>query len=210
MGPEQRSRIISPAHKSKTAYHEPGHAIVTHFLDEADPVHKMTIVSRGPALGFMMPLPQEDKYAMSSSEIEAKIAVMMGGRAAEEIIYGQFYTGAMQDLRQATSLARAMVTQFGMSDKLGPRAYGTSNQPVFLGRNMGENRDYSEEYAREIDEEVNNILQAGYERAKQLLVEHREKMETLVDILMERETLDSSEFVEIMNGEFGDLAIDIE
>lgn len=210
MGPERRSRIISPAQKRKTAYHEAGHAIVTHFLDEADPVHKMTIVSRGPALGFMMPLPQEDKYAMSSSEIEAKIAVMMGGRAAEEIIYGQFYTGAMQDLRQATSLARAMVTQFGMSDKLGPRAYGTSNQPVFLGRNMGENRDYSEEYAREIDEEVNNILQAGYERAKQLLVEHREKMETLVDILMERETLDSSEFVEIMNGEFGDLAIDIE
>ncbi len=210
MGPERRSRIISPAQKRKTAYHEAGHAIVTHFLDEADPVHKMTIVSRGPALGFMMPLPQEDKYAMSSSEIEAKIAVMMGGRAAEEIIFGQFYTGAMQDLRQATSLARAMVTQFGMSDKLGPRAYGSSNQPVFLGRNMGENRDYSEEFAREIDEEVNNILQAGYERAKQLLVEHREKMETLVDILMERETLDSSEFVEIMNGEFGDLAIDIE
>lgn len=210
MGPERRSRIISPAQKRKTAYHEAGHALVTHFLDEADPVHKMTIVSRGPALGFMMPLPQEDKYALSSAEIEAKIAVMMGGRAAEEITFGQFYTGAVQDLRQATQLARAMVTQYGMSDKLGPRAYGASSQPVFMGRSMGENRDYSEEFAREIDEEVNNILQAGYQRAKEILVQHREKMESLVDVLMERETLDSSEFIEIMNGEFGDLAIDIE
>jgi cell division protease FtsH len=150
----------------------------------------------------MMPLPQEDKYAMSSSEIEAKIAVMMGGRAAESIIFGQFYTGARQDLQQATRLARAMVTQFGMSEKLGPRAYGSGSQPVFMGRNMGENRDYSEEFAREIDEAVNNILQAGYERAKALLVQHREKMETLVEILMERETLDSSDFEDIMNGTF--------
>ncbi|MDQ7024052.1 MAG: ATP-dependent zinc metalloprotease FtsH [Anaerolineae bacterium] len=202
MGPERRSRVISPEQKRKTAYHEAGHALVTHFLDEADPVHKMTIVSRGPALGFMMPLPQEDKYAMSSSEIEAKIAVMMGGRAAESIIFGQFYTGARQDLQQATRLARAMVTQFGMSEKLGPRAYGSGGQPVFMGRNMGETRDYSEEFAREIDEAVNNILQAGYERAKALLVQHREKMETLVEILMERETLDSSDFEDIMNGTF--------
>lgn len=209
MGPERRSRIISPEQKRKTAYHEAGHALVTHFLDEADPVHKMTIVSRGPALGFMMPLPQEDKYAFSSTEIEAKIAVMMGGRAAEEIMFGQFYTGAMQDLREATRMARAMVTQYGMSEKLGPRAYDSSSgQPVFLGRNMGESRDYSEEFAREIDEEVNNILQAGYERAKKLLIEHREKMENLVEILMERETLDSTEFQQIMNGEYGDLALD--
>ena len=210
MGPERRSRVISPAQKRKTAYHEAGHALVTHFLDEADPVHKMTIVSRGPALGFMMPLPQEDRYAMSSTEIEAKIAVMMGGRAAEEIKYGQFYTGAVQDLREATRMARAMVTQFGMSEKLGPRAYGSSNQPVFLGREMGESRDYSEEFAREIDQEVNNILQTGYQRAKNILLEHREKMETLVDILMERETLDSTEFQQIMNGQYGDLAFDNE
>jgi cell division protease FtsH len=208
MGPERRSRVISPEQKRKTAYHEAGHALVTHFLDEADPVHKMTIVSRGPALGFMMPLPQEDKYALSSSEIEAKICVMMGGRAAESIIFGQFYTGAMQDLQQATRLARAMVTQFGMSEKLGPRAYGSSGQPVFMGRSMGENRDYSEEFAREIDEAVNNILLAGYERAKELLMQHRDKMETLVDVLMERETLDSTEFQEIMSGEYGGIAFD--
>jgi cell division protease FtsH len=153
-------------------------------------------------------LPQEDKYALSSSEIEAKICVMMGGRAAESIIFGQFYTGAMQDLQQATRLARAMVTQFGMSEKLGPRAYGSGGQPVFMGRSMGENRDYSEEFAREIDEAVNNILQAGYERAKELLLQHRDKMETLVDILMERETLDSTEFQEIMNGVYGDIAFE--
>lgn len=199
MGPERRSRVISSAQKRKTAYHEAGHAIVSHMLAEADPVHKLTIVSRGQALGFMMPLPQEDRYAMSRSEIEAKIAVAMGGRAAEEIIFGQFYTGALQDLRQATRMARAMVTQFGMSDKLGPRAYGNQNSPVFLGREMGETRDYSEELAREIDEEVNSILQGAYQRAKNILIENRDQMEKLVDELMEHETLDSSEFNKIMD-----------
>ena len=114
------------------------------------------------------------------------------------------------DLRQATSWARAMVTQYGMSDKLGPRAYGASSQPVFMGRSMVENRDYSEEYARTIDDEVKNILEVGYERAKTILLENKEKIETLVEILLERETLDSAEFTEIMNGEFGDLAIDLD
>jgi cell division protease FtsH len=135
--------------------------------------------------------------------MEAQITMLMGGRAAEGIIFDQFYSGARMDIQQATGLARAMVTQFGMSEKLGPRAYGRSNGPVFLGRDMGETRDYSEEYAREIDDEVKSILQTAYQRAKAILVENKEKMEELVQILMERETLDSHEFADIMEGNYG-------
>lgn len=210
MGPERRSRIISPEEKKKIAYHEAGHAILFHLLEHTNPVHKITIVARGQAGGYVMPLPNRDAMLKSKEEYLDDIVAAMGGRAAEEIIYNQFTTGASMDLRQATSWARAMVTQYGMSDKLGPRAYGASNQPVFMGRSMGENRDYSEEYARTIDDEVKSILEVGYERAKTILLENKEKIETLVEILMERETLDSAEFTEIMNGEFGDLAIDVE
>ncbi|GAB5494069.1 MAG: ATP-dependent zinc metalloprotease FtsH [Phototrophicaceae bacterium] len=210
MGPERRSRIISPEEKKKIAYHEAGHAILFHLLEHTNPVHKITIVSRGQAGGYVMPLPNRDAMLKSKEEYLDDIVAAMGGRAAEEIIYNQFTTGASMDLRQATSWARAMVTQYGMSDKLGPRAYGASDQPVFMGRSMGENRDYSEEYARTIDDEVKSILEVGYERAKSILLENKEKIEVLVDILMERETLDSTEFTEIMNGEFGDLAIDLD
>jgi cell division protease FtsH len=203
MGPERRSRAISEEQKLKTAYHEAGHAIVSHLLEEADKVHKITIVSRGNALGYVMPRRDEDQWARSRSQMEAQITMLMGGRAAEGIIFDQFYSGARMDIQQATGLARAMVTQFGMSEKLGPRAYGRSNGPVFLGRDMGETRDYSEEYAREIDDEVKSILQTAYQRAKAILVENKEKMEELVQILMERETLDSHEFADIMEGNYG-------
>ncbi|MEO1287667.1 MAG: ATP-dependent zinc metalloprotease FtsH [Chloroflexota bacterium] len=210
MGPERRSRIISPEEKERIAYHEAGHAILFHLLEHTNPVHKITIVSRGRAGGYVMPLPTRDAMLKSKEEYLDDIVAAMGGRAAEELIYNQFTTGASQDLRQATSWARAMVTQYGMSEKLGPRAYGSSNQPVFLGRDMGESRDYSEEYARTIDDEVKTILQTGYERAKTILNENRENMEKLVKILLERETLDSAEFTQIMNGEYGDLAFDNE
>ena len=202
MGPERRSRVLPMSDKLKIAYHEAGHAIVSHFIKEADPVHKITIVSRGGALGYVMPLREGDRPLVSRGELEAMIAVAMGGRAAEEIQYNEFFSGATADIRDATRRARIMVTQLGMSEKLGPRAYGSSNNPIFLGREMGENRDYSEEYARAIDDEVKSILQAGYDRAKQLLTEHRDKMEQLVQILMERETLDSTEFGEVMNGTY--------
>lgn len=208
MGPERRSRVISPAEKEKIAYHEAGHAILFHLLEHTNPVHKITIVSRGQAGGYVMPLPNRDAMLKSKEEYLDDIVAAMGGRAAEEIIYNQFTTGASMDLRQATSWARAMVTQYGMSDKLGPRAYGSSNQPVFLGREMGESRDYSEEYARTIDDEVKNILETAYSRAKTILVENKDKIETLVEILMERETLDSTEFVDIMNGTYGTVAFD--
>jgi len=208
MGPERRSRVISPEEKQKIAYHEAGHAILFHVLEHTNPVHKITIVSRGRAGGYVMPLPTQDNMLKSREQFLDDIVAAMGGRAAEEIIYNQFTTGASNDLQQSTRMARAMVTQFGMSDKLGPRAYGNSNGPVFLGREMGESRDYSEEYARTIDDEVKTILQAGYQRAKNILLEHREKMEQLVEILLERETLDSSEFVKIMNGTFGASSFD--
>jgi cell division protease FtsH len=202
MGPERRSRIISPEEKEKIAYHEAGHAILFHLLEHSAPVHKITIVSRGQAGGYVMPLPTRDFGLQAKEEFVDRIVAAMGGRAAEEIIYNQLTTGASMDLRQATQMARAMVTQYGMSDKLGPRAYGAGNAPIFLGREMGENRDYSEHYAQTIDDEVKTILEAAYNRAKSILMENREKMEVLVRILLERETLDSTEFTEIMDGNY--------
>ena len=200
MGPERRTRVITPEEKLKIAYHEAGHAILFHLLEHTNPVHKITIVSRGRAGGYVMPLPTSDTMLRTKEQFEDDIAAAMGGRAAEELAFNQLTTGASNDLMQATRMARAMVTQFGMSDKLGPRAYGANSGPIFLGRDMGEVRDYSEQYAEEIDNEVKRILQTGYQRAKNLLSENRQRMEQLVEILMERETLDSAEFVEIMEG----------
>jgi cell division protease FtsH len=200
MGPERRSRVISPEEKKKIAYHEAGHAILFHVLEHTNPVHKITIVSRGRAGGYVMPLPANDLMLKSRDAFFDDIVATMGGRAAEEIVFNQLTTGASNDLQQATNMARAMVTQYGMSEKLGPRAYGGSGGPIFLGREMGETRDYSEDYAKAIDDEVKGILLQAYNRAKSLLLEQREKMERLVSVLLERETLDSSEFLEIMNG----------
>lgn len=200
MGPERRSRVITPEEKERIAYHEAGHAILFHVLEHSAPVHKITIVSRGQAGGYVMPLPTGDKMLKSKEEFEDDIVAAMGGRAAEEIVYNNYTTGAQGDLRQATRMARAMVTQFGMSERLGPRAYGSNNGPIFLGREMGETRDYSEQYAQTIDDEVKGILQAGYQRAKNLLMEYREQMEVLVRELIERETLTSDEFLKIIEG----------
>ncbi len=200
MGPERRSRVITPEEKEKVAYHEAGHALLFHLLENTSPVHKITIVSRGRAGGYVMPLPDGDDMLITREKFEDDIVAAMGGRAAEEIIYDQFTTGASNDLQQATRMARAMVTQFGMSDLLGPRSYGNGGGAVFLGRELSEQRDYSEHYAQQIDDEVKRILQAAYERAKSLLLEQRGKMEELVEILIERETLNAEEFVEIVDG----------
>ncbi len=200
MGPERRSRVITPEEKEKVAYHEAGHALLFHLLDNTSPVHKITIVSRGRAGGYVMPLPDGDDMLITREKFEDDIVAAMGGRAAEEIIYNQFTTGASNDLQQATRMARAMVTQFGMSDLLGPRSYGNGGGAVFLGREIAEQRDYSEHYAQQIDDEVKRILQAAYERAKGLLNERRGTMAELVGILIERETLNADEFVEIVDG----------
>ncbi len=200
MGPERKTRVISEREKKIVAYHEAGHAILFHLLKHADPVHKITIIPRGGAGGYVMPLPEEDQTQITREQFEDRITAAMGGRAAEEIIFNHFSTGASNDLQQSTRWARAMVTQFGMSEKLGPRSYGAGNGQIFLGREIAEQRDYSEYYAQEIDNEVKNILQSSYDRAKSILDQNRDKLETLADVLIEQETLDRQAFEEIMDG----------
>ena len=194
MGPERRTRVITTAEKRKIAYHEAGHAILHHLLKHALPVHKISIVSRGRAGGYVMPLLNDDTMLKTREEFEDQITAAMGGRAAEEIVFRQLSTGASNDLQQATQIARAMVTQFGMSEQLGPRAFGRSNGAIFLGRELTEQRDYSEEAARLIDEELQQILNLAYERAVTLLKERRAALDALVVVLLERETLDSVSF----------------
>ncbi len=200
MGPERKTRVISNKEKTSIAYHEAGHAILHHVLEHASPVHKITIVPRGRAGGYVMSLPENDTLLVSREEFEDEIVAMMGGRAAEEIIFNQFTTGASNDLQQATARARAMVTQYGMSDVLGPRAFGSGSGSLFLGRDLYEQRDYSEQAAEEIDNEVKRILQTAYQRAKTILNENREKLEQIAHVLMEQETLDRSGFEELMGG----------
>jgi cell division protease FtsH len=200
MGPERKSRVISPEEKRKIAYHEGGHAVLHHMLEHANPVHKITIVSRGRAGGYVMSLPEDEQALTSLQQFEDYIVTTMGGRAAEDIVFGQLTTGASMDLQQATNVARAMVMRFGMSDSLGPRTFGSGSGPMFLGRELYEQRDYSEEAAEEIDREVKRIVSAAYERAKSILVENRDKLEALAKALIEVETLDRAAFEEIMAG----------
>jgi cell division protease FtsH len=200
MGPERKSRVMSEKDKTTTAYHEGGHAILFHMLSNTDPVHKITIVPRGQAGGYVMPLPDEDVFGRSKEYFEDTITAALGGRAAEEIVFNQFTTGASNDLEKVTYWARMMVTRYGMSEALGPRTFGTSSGSVFLGRDMFEQRDYSEQAAEEIDNEVRRILQTAYNRAKSILTENRDKLDTLVKILLEQETLDRQQFEELMGG----------
>ena len=176
-GPERKSRIISDAEKAIIAYHEGGHAVVQRILPKCDPVAKVTIISRGMALGYTMALPTEDRYLQSKTEFEDKIAGLLGGNVAERLIFGDTTTGASNDIEKATDLARRMVTEFGMSDKLGPLSFGKRDEMVFLGRSMGEQRDYSDEVARTIDEEVRAIIDKAYERATEVLTTHRDKLD---------------------------------
>jgi len=198
MGPERKTRIISEKEKRSIAYHEAGHAILFHLLEHAPPVQKITIVPRGRAGGYVLSLPESDMMLRSREEFEDELVATMGGRAAEEIIFKQFTTGASSDLQQATARARAMVTQYGMSERMGPRAFGGGTGSLFLGRDLYEQRDYSEHAAEEIDTEVKRILQSAYDRAKQMLTQNREKLEGIANILIEQETLDRPSFEELM------------
>lgn len=198
MGPERKTRVISEKEKRSIAYHEAGHAVLHHVLEHASPVHKVTIVPRGRAGGFVMSLPETDIFLKAREEFEDELVAMMGGRAAEEIVFNQFTTGAAQDLRMATERARAMVTQYGMSDVMGPRAFGGGQGSLFLGRDLYEQRDYSERAAEEIDNEVKRILQTAYQRAKTILTENRERLERVATVLIEQETLDRANFEELM------------
>jgi cell division protease FtsH len=193
-GPERKSRVISDAEKKIIAFHEAGHALVMNKLPNCDPVHKVSIVSRGMALGYTMGLPDEDRYLRNRAKFEDDLAGLLGGRAAEELVFNDVTTGASNDLERATKLARAMVTQYGMSDKLGPLTFGEKEELVFLGREIGEQRNYSEAVAQEIDAEVKRIITRAYDRARQVLTEHRDKLEVVARRLIERETIDAPEF----------------
>jgi cell division protease FtsH len=193
-GPERKSRIISDAEKAIIAYHEGGHAVVQRILPKCDPVAKVTIISRGMALGYTMALPTEDRYLQSKTEFEDKIAGLLGGTVAERLIFGDTTTGASNDIEKATDLARRMVTEFGMSDKLGPLSFGKRDELVFLGREIGEQRNYSDEVAKTIDEEVRAIIDKAYERATEVLTVHRDKLIALAEKLVAEETVDSEGF----------------
>jgi cell division protease FtsH len=199
-GPEKKSRIISPKEKQIIAYHESGHALTAKLLPNADPVHKISIVARGIMGGWTRFLPSEDRHLWSKSQFDDRLAVSLGGRVAEEITFGEVTTGAQNDLEEATKLARKMVTEYGMSEKLGPRTFGQRQELVFLGREISEQRDYSDKIAQEIDEEVHSIIQRAYSTAKQVLTANKERLKQLAQELLTRETLDEPELDRILQG----------
>ena len=197
-GPERKSRRISDREKEIIAYHETGHALVMKALPHTDPVHKISIISRGMALGWTLSLPEEDKYLVSRDELMDQIAGIMGGRVAEEIVFGDITSGAENDIQRATQIARRMVTQWGMSEKLGTVTMGHKEELVFLGRDLGEQRNYSEEIAAIIDEEIRSIVDHGYQTAKGVLSKSRTKMDAVVERLKVVETIDGKELDEIL------------
>jgi cell division protease FtsH len=199
-GPERRSRIISQKEKEIVAYHESGHAVVGGMLPNANPVHKVTIISRGMALGLTMQLPLEDRYLMTKAEIIDQITGLLGGRVAEELQFKEVTTGASNDFEKATELARRMVTQYGMSSQLGPIQYGKGQQQVFLGRDLGEDRNYSEDIANKIDVEVRAIIDSCYANARKILEANWDKVQRMVDSLLERETIEAEEVQAILDG----------
>jgi cell division protease FtsH len=199
MGVERRSMILSDEEKKNTAYHEAGHALVAAMTPGADPVHKVTIIPRGMALGLTMQLPEDDKHTYTREYLEAMLAVLMGGRSAEEIFLGHITTGAGNDIERATDLARNMVCEWGMSE-LGPLAYGKKDEAIFLGREITQHRDYSEDTAIQIDKEVKRIVNGGYENAKRLLSNNRETLERIAQALLEREVIDANEVKMLMEG----------
>lgn len=198
-GKERRSLALTEKEKENTAYHEAGHAILNELLEHTDPLHKVTIIPRGPALGVTMFLPEQDKFSLRKNELLDDLVVAMGGRVAEEIAFGDVTNGAVGDIRQATRIAKHMVCEWGMSDKLGMVEYGTSDEPVFLARDMSSRRaNYSEETAKLIDEEVKRLIDEGYDKAKRLLEEHRASLDALAKALLEYETLDRAQVQEVM------------
>jgi cell division protease FtsH len=197
-GPERKSRLISDEEKEIIAYHEAGHAVVQKVLPHCDPVRKITIVSRGMALGYTMSLPEDDHLLQSKARFRDQLAGMLGGRVAEEIMFDDVTTGAGNDLERATDLARKMVTRYGMSESLGPMTFGQKEELVFLGREISEQRDYSEAVAQQIDQEVRRFIDEAHDRARRTLQEYRDKLVAVATRLVEIETLDSDEFEAIM------------
>jgi cell division protease FtsH len=202
MGTERKSMVIGEEEKRTTAWHESGHALVAKLLAKhTDPVHKVTIIPRGPALGLTQQLPKQDRLSLTKEFAKARLAVLMGGRVAEEIVFGHYTTGAVNDIKQASDLARRMVTEFGMSEKLGPVAYGGEDEQVFLGRDFtSQSRNYSETTAQLIDEEVQTLVRSAEEAARTMLTEKRDILDRMAEALLERETIDGEEIDAIVEG----------
>jgi len=194
LGPERKSRLLSDKEKEITAYHEAGHALVTHYLPHTDPVQKISIVARGQAGGYTLKMPEQDKHLQSKQEFIEEIAVLLGGYSTENIVYNEVTTGATSDLRRATSLARRLVTDYGMSDKLGPRTFGEKEEMIFLGREIHEQRDYSEKVAEEIDQEINNFIHRARMMAEEIINNHRQEAEALAHELIAKETIEKDAF----------------
>src|SRR5438034_4053120 len=200
-GPEKRTRIFSEEERKITAYHEMGHALVGHYLEHTDEVHKISIISRGQALGYTISLPREDRYLTTKSALMDQLAAMLGGRAAEELVFHEVTTGAANDIEKVTSTAKQMIMRFGMSEKLGPRVLGRNHDMPFLGREVGAEPDYSDEIAREIDDEIRRVIEEAHARAQQVLREHMDELHQLSAILIERETIDKDQFERLLAGE---------
>jgi cell division protease FtsH len=200
-GPEKKTRVMGSNERLITAYHEMGHAIVGHYLEHSDPVHKISIISRGQALGYTISMPQEDKFLTTRAELNDTMAMTLGGRAAEEIVFDEITTGASNDIEKVTATAKQMVMRFGMSDKLGPRVFGHDHGQPFLGREFSSEPDYSDEIAREIDDEIRRIVESAHQRARAILTEHKESLERISEILVKRETIEKDEFAALLAGQ---------
>ncbi|PIV47297.1 cell division protein FtsH [bacterium (Candidatus Gribaldobacteria) CG02_land_8_20_14_3_00_41_15] len=198
MGPERRSRVITEKEKKITAYHEAGHAIVAHFLPHTDPVQKISIIARGQVGGYTIKLPIEDKHMHTKSEFVEELAVLLAGHATEKEIFGEVTTGATSDLRRATALARQLITDYGMSENLGPRTYGEKEEMIFLGREIHEQRDYSEKIAEQIDKEISHFIEQAVREAKGIIISKKEYLKKVVKVLLEKETLEREEFEKIV------------
>jgi cell division protease FtsH len=200
-GPEKKARLLSEKERKITAYHEMGHALVGNYLEHTNPIHKITIVSRGQALGLTISLPTEDRYLQTRSALMDDLAMTLGGRAAEELVFHEITTGAANDLEKVTATAKAMIMRYGMSEKLGPRVLGRNHDMPFLGREMGNEPDYSDEVAREIDEEIRRVIEEAHDRATRVLQEHMDELHRTSAILIERETIDKDQFERLLAGE---------
>jgi len=207
MGAERKSMIITDEEKRLTAFHEGGHALVAALLPNTDPLHKVTIIPRGMALGLTQQLPTEEKHNYTKEQIESRIAVCMGGRIAEDIVFGEISTGAQNDIEQATEMARQMGCEWGMSEALGPLTYGKKEEQVFLGKEFNRHQDYSEDTALKIDAEIKRIVSEQYQRAQKTIVANKKALEKIADALLEHEVLDGEQIKQILEGRTMDIRV---
>ena len=203
-GPEKKTRLLSEHERKVTAYHEMGHALVGHYLPNCDAVHKISIISRGQALGYTISLPARGPVPDDEVALMDQLAMTLGGRAAEELVFHEVTTGAANDIEKVTATAKHMVMRYGMSEKLGPRMLGRNHDMPFLGRDMGAEPDYSEEIAREIDDEIRRVIEEAHDRARKVLAEHMDELHQLSELLIERETIDKDQFERLLAGESED------